>query len=75
MMLMADITDRKTGKKVDVPVSKYDAHLLKEFAYWRAFFYRVGQGIPPDLIQEKALKAAADSDYSMDRGKIVWRSE
>ena len=74
-MMIADITERKTGKTVGVPVKKIEAELLKDFVYWRAYFFRLGCGVPGP-IKHEILRRAKLGDYSvslMRRGKVVFK--
>ncbi len=74
-LVMADITERVTGRTVGVPVSARDARLLRTFPYWRAFFFRLGQGIPQELMREEALKLAGPGDYGlrlMRQGGVIY---
>jgi hypothetical protein len=75
MSVMADITETATGARVGVPASRTEAKLLKASPYWRAYFFRRGQGLRVKDISEEALKAAKEGDYRlslMDRGKVIW---
>lgn len=76
MVAMADITETRTGQKVGVPLEhKTDVMLVKRLPYWRAFFFKIGLGLPPELIADRHLKAAKEGDYSvslMEKGKVVW---
>ncbi len=70
---MADITDKATGNKVGVPVNRTALILLKKFQYWRAVYYRLGQGIPVEKINPESLKQAGDYGLSLVRnGKVIY---
>lgn len=75
MVLMLDVTLKSTGCTVGIPVNKEEAKLVKNSAYWRAAFFRIGLGLPADVICEKDLKTAVKEDYGvsiMDRGRVIW---
>ena len=75
MVLIADITDTETGTKVGVPVDVATAELAKTSAYWRAYLFRRGSGVPLDCISSGDLEAAKLTDFDMTimkKGKIIW---
>ena len=83
---IADITDTKTGRTVGVPLDRRAVENIKEFPYWRSYYFRLGLGIPPDVIASVGKTCKEHHDRLrkdgkkylvklMVKGKYVWRSD
>ena len=79
---IADITDTKTGQTVGVPLDRRAVENIKEFLYWRAYYFRLGLGIPADEIVKSLaghlVLRREGKKYLvklMVKGKYVWRSD
>ena len=76
MVWIAEITDVSTGKMVEAVVDQEEKSLVEKFPYWRAFFWRIGQGIYVGAINVAVLKLAKAGDFKLRilrKNKVVFQ--